>query len=175
MQKNPDNNEFHPVHNLSTKTTPEQENRKTFNSKRKPAQHYDIDDLVPITKTQFATGAKLKTKNSGPYKVTKVKPNDRYDIEKVGLHEGPSKTSTSAVNMKRWPRISIIKKLLPCFRNKSIMIEGSLKSHKSTLLNFFTKLSICDCISSNDNNHLVHPNNIPNSHSSREMAAIKET
>lgn len=51
------------------------ENRKTFNAKRKPARKYEVDDLVAISKTQFSTGSKLKSKNLGPYKVTKVKQN----------------------------------------------------------------------------------------------------
>lgn len=80
-----------------------EENRQTYNSKRKEATLYKIGDLVLISRTQFGTGMKLRPKNYGPYRVTKVKGCDRYDVEKVGDHEGPGKTSTSSDNMKKWP------------------------------------------------------------------------
>lgn len=87
-----------------------QENKQTFNAKRKDAHEYKVDDLVAVTKTQFSTGAKLKPKLQGPYKVTKTKGNERYEIKKVGQHDGPNttSTSTSADNMKPWPTINVI-------------------------------------------------------------------
>jgi len=40
----------------------------------------------------------------GPYRVTKAKRLDRYDVEKADLDaEGPVKTTTSADHMKKWP------------------------------------------------------------------------
>lgn len=78
------------------------ENRKSFNKFRKDAIIYKVDDLVSIARTQFGTGMKLRAKNYGPYKIKVVKGNDRYEVEKVGCHEGPGKTTTSADNMKPW-------------------------------------------------------------------------
>lgn len=112
------------------------ENRKQFNSKRKPAKQYQVDDLVSIAKTQFATGAKLKPKNVGPYKIVKVKGNDRYDVERVGIHERPFKTNSSADNMKAWPRISIIRRLIPQLCTKSMKFEGSNLHFSNCLQNF---------------------------------------
>lgn len=80
----------------------QEENRKGFNKKRKDAKTYDIDDLVAIKRTQFVNLSKLKSKYLGPYRITKVKRNDRYDVEKVGVGEGPRRTSTSANFMKPW-------------------------------------------------------------------------
>lgn len=61
----------------------QEENRKSFNKKRKTPRRYSVNDLVTIAKTQFSTGAKLKTKDIGPYKVTKVKQNERYEVKKL--------------------------------------------------------------------------------------------
>lgn len=83
----------------------QEENRKTFNSSRKESSKYNIGDLVAIKRTQFGVGLKLKAKYLGPYRVTKVKRNDRYDLEKVDSStEGPIKTGSTADQMKRWPR-----------------------------------------------------------------------
>lgn len=131
------------------------ENRKTFNQKRKKAHNYKIDDLVAITKTQFSTGAKIKPKLHGPYKVIKSVGNERYEIEKLGQHDGPSKTSTSADNMKPWPTIntltlmnnenpstsydSITSKDNQTKRQFTILIEGNIGTGKSTFLKHLEK------------------------------------
>lgn len=80
----------------------QQENQKGFNKRRRPAQSYKKGDLVAIKRTQFASGNKIATKYLGPYKITKAKNNERYDVEKVGHHEGPNKTSTGAEFIKTW-------------------------------------------------------------------------
>lgn len=119
----------------------QEENRRTFNKRRKAAKNYDVDDLVAISKTQFSTGAKLKPKNFGPYKVTKVKQNDRYEVEKVGNIDGPYKTSTSVDNMVSWASINMIKRISPEIQIKSatVFIEGNIGAGKSTLLNFLAQ------------------------------------
>ncbi|GFU56824.1 transposon Ty3-I Gag-Pol polyprotein [Trichonephila clavipes] len=76
------------------------ENRRTYNLRRRQAHKYQLHDLVAIKRTQFGPGLKLKQKYLGPYKVTKVKHNDTYDEEKCDFVDGPSKTSTSAEFMK---------------------------------------------------------------------------
>ncbi|GFX18620.1 transposon Ty3-I Gag-Pol polyprotein [Trichonephila clavipes] len=68
--------------------------------KKKKASLYKEGDLVAIQRTQFGAGLKLRPKFLGPYKVTKVNSNDRYEVEKVGQHDGPNSTTTSADLMK---------------------------------------------------------------------------
>lgn len=80
----------------------QEENILNFNKKRKCPTQYKIGDLVSIARTQFGSGMKLRAKNFGPYEVTKSKGNERYDVAKVGDHDGPGMTSTSADNMKPW-------------------------------------------------------------------------
>ncbi|GFX22932.1 transposon Ty3-I Gag-Pol polyprotein [Trichonephila clavipes] len=79
------------------------ENRRTYNLRRRQAHKYQLHDLVAIKRTQFGPGLKLMQKYLGPYKVTKVKHNDTYDVEKCDFVDGPSKTSTCAEFMKLWP------------------------------------------------------------------------
>ncbi|GFX29131.1 hypothetical protein TNCV_3216661 [Trichonephila clavipes] len=80
----------------------QEENRRTYNRKRKEAHLYKKGDLVAIMRTQFGNKLKLRIKYFGPYQVTKVKPHDRYDVAKIGDHEGPNVTSASADQMKPW-------------------------------------------------------------------------
>ncbi|GFV25544.1 hypothetical protein TNCV_1148141 [Trichonephila clavipes] len=80
----------------------QEENRRTYNRKRKEAHLYKKGDLVAIMRTQFGNKLKLRIKYFGPYQVTKVKPHDRYDVAKIGDHEGPNVTSASADQMKIW-------------------------------------------------------------------------
>ncbi|GFY44819.1 transposon Ty3-I Gag-Pol polyprotein [Trichonephila inaurata madagascariensis] len=76
------------------------ENRRTYNLRCRQAPKYQLHDLVAIKHTQFGPGLKLKQKYLGSYKVTKVKHNDTYDVEKCDFVNGPSKTSTCAQFMK---------------------------------------------------------------------------
>ncbi|XP_072397163.1 uncharacterized protein [Diabrotica undecimpunctata] len=78
------------------------ENKKGYNSRRKRAKIYKEKDLVAIKRTQFGPGLKLKIKFLGPYEIVKVKDNDRYDVVKIGEHEGPMRTSTCAEYLKPW-------------------------------------------------------------------------
>lgn len=82
----------------------QEENRSNYDKKRKESRQYKEGDIVAIKRTQFGAGLKLKPKFLGPYKVTKVKRNNRYDVEKIDSQaEGPNKTSTAADHMKAWP------------------------------------------------------------------------
>ncbi|GFX58969.1 hypothetical protein TNCV_806731 [Trichonephila clavipes] len=74
--------------------TLQSENRKTYNRRRKKASLYKEGDLFAIQRTQFGAGLKLRPKFLGPYKVTKVNSKDRYEVEKVGQHDGPNSTTT---------------------------------------------------------------------------------
>ncbi|GFV83707.1 transposon Tf2-9 polyprotein [Trichonephila clavipes] len=78
------------------------ENKKQYNNHRKPAYNYKPGDTVAIQRTQFGTGLKLRPKYFEPYEVTKVNKHDRYEVQKIGQHEGPNVTSTSADKMKKW-------------------------------------------------------------------------
>jgi len=57
---------------------------------------------VAIKRIQLGPGLKLANKYLGPYSIIKVLRNDRYVVQKVGEHEGPSRTSTSADHIKPW-------------------------------------------------------------------------
>ncbi|GFW80680.1 hypothetical protein TNCV_3235321 [Trichonephila clavipes] len=61
--------------------TLQSENRKTYNRRRKKASLYKEGDLVAIQRTQFGAELKLRPKFLGPYKVTKVNSNYRYEVE----------------------------------------------------------------------------------------------
>ena len=81
----------------------QEENRKTYNLRRKPANLYQLGDIVAIKKTQVTPGSKLKPNFIGPYRIKKVKPNNTYDVEKLHRYtEGPTQTSTCAEFMKQW-------------------------------------------------------------------------
>ncbi|XP_037931375.1 uncharacterized protein LOC119666164 [Teleopsis dalmanni] len=79
--------------------------KKQFDSKRKQENVYNLGDLIAIKRTQFGAGRKLASEYVGPYKVTKVKRNGRYEVEKAANTEGPNNTSTSCDNMKLWKYI----------------------------------------------------------------------
>ena len=80
----------------------QQENRRDYNRNRKPATKYRLNDIVAIKRTQFGPGLKLAIKFLGPYKVIKLKKNDRYRVERIGDGEGPGVTTTGADLMKPW-------------------------------------------------------------------------
>ncbi|GFV03908.1 transposon Ty3-I Gag-Pol polyprotein [Trichonephila clavipes] len=76
------------------------ENHHTYNLRFKQAHKYLLHDQVAIERTQFRSGLKRKRKYFEPYKATKFKHNDIYDVEKCDFVDGTSKTSTCAVFMK---------------------------------------------------------------------------
>lgn len=80
----------------------QEENKKSYNLRRRDPYKYHIGDLVAIKRTQFGPALKLKPKYIGPYKVKKIKGQNSYDVEKHGFHEGPINTSTCAEYMKPW-------------------------------------------------------------------------
>ncbi|GFW07882.1 uncharacterized protein TNCV_3920151 [Trichonephila clavipes] len=82
--------------------TLQSENRKTYNRRRKKTSLYKEGDLVAIQTIRFGAGLKLRPKFLGTYKVTKVNSKDRYEVEKVGQHEGPNSTTISADLMKHF-------------------------------------------------------------------------
>ncbi|GBN06810.1 hypothetical protein AVEN_119366-1 [Araneus ventricosus] len=84
----------------------QEENRRNYAKKRKKAHQYKVGDFVAIQRTQFGTDLKLRPKFFGLYEVIEVKMKDRYDVKKVGQHEGPNITSTAADHMKIWSRIT---------------------------------------------------------------------
>ncbi|KAL0881567.1 hypothetical protein ABMA27_001398 [Loxostege sticticalis] len=82
----------------------QEENRRTYNKKRKEGEKYLLGDIVAIQRTQFGNALKLKPKFYGPYRVTKVLGRDRYEVEKIDRgKEGPMRTTSAVDCMKRWP------------------------------------------------------------------------
>ncbi|XP_028042638.1 uncharacterized protein K02A2.6-like, partial [Bombyx mandarina] len=49
----------------------QEENRKTYNKRRKVGEMYKVGDLVAIQRTQFGNALKLKPKFYGPYRITR--------------------------------------------------------------------------------------------------------
>ncbi|GFU59554.1 uncharacterized protein TNCV_2012431 [Trichonephila clavipes] len=78
------------------------ENRKIYNRRRKEKLRYKESRFSEDSKRTHRAGLKLRPKFLGPYKVTKVNSKDRYEVEKVGQHEGPNSTATSADLMKHF-------------------------------------------------------------------------
>ena len=78
----------------------QEENKRNFDKRRKSAKQYLRGDLVAIKRTQFGPGLKFGGKFLGPYRVLRTMWNDRYMVEKVGEHEGPTHTSATADFMK---------------------------------------------------------------------------
>ncbi|XP_050540370.1 uncharacterized protein LOC126905012 [Daktulosphaira vitifoliae] len=83
----------------------QEEQRKTFNKKRKEAHKYHLDDLVAILRTQFKPLSKIHKKFLGPYQITKRRGPDRYEMVKIGESEGPIRTSSGVDYMKPWSQI----------------------------------------------------------------------
>lgn len=84
------------------------ENRKSYNLRRKPATKYKEGDVVAVKRTQFGGGLKLKSKFLGPYHVTKIKPNNTYDVSRIGEGEGSKQTTTCAEYMEPLPKSGTI-------------------------------------------------------------------
>ncbi|XP_044265801.1 uncharacterized protein LOC123012082 [Tribolium madens] len=62
----------------------QQRQKKHFDSKRRPAKHYEVGRQVLVRKVLPSNddkSKKLLPKYSGPYVITKVLPHDRYVIE----------------------------------------------------------------------------------------------
>jgi hypothetical protein len=67
-----------------------EENIENYNRKRKMAKEYKPGDQVAIKRkrTEFETNAKILPKYLGRYEVIKKIGNDRYDVKKIGTHDG---------------------------------------------------------------------------------------
>lgn len=81
-------------------------NKRNFDKTRKPAVAYKVGELVAVKRTQFVAGRKLANEYLGPYEVTGIKRNDRYNVRKAANYEGPNITTTSADHMKLWSYIT---------------------------------------------------------------------
>lgn len=78
----------------------QQEISSSYNKKRKSPISYKVDDLFAIKRTQYGPTLKINRNYLGPYCVTKVNGHDRYEVEKVAVHERPSSTTSAADYMK---------------------------------------------------------------------------
>lgn len=80
----------------------QEENRRTYDRKRKVVHQYVVKDWMAIKKTQFSVGAKVQPSYLGPYEVVRVMRNDRYVLQKVGDGPGPISMTSAADFMKSW-------------------------------------------------------------------------
>lgn len=80
----------------------QEKNRRYYNCRRKEARKYKCGDWVAILKTQLSPGSKVQPIFLGPYRVTKVEPNNRHEVQRVGDGQGPKTTLTAADFMKPW-------------------------------------------------------------------------
>ena len=79
----------------------QEENKKGHNKMCTEANVYKEGDLVAIKRTQFGPGLKINKKYLGPYKITQIKGNDRYEVIKIDDdEEGPRITTSAADYMK---------------------------------------------------------------------------
>ncbi|GFW04644.1 hypothetical protein TNCV_3066621 [Trichonephila clavipes] len=86
---------------LDTKLKEPNKSKAHFVKKRK--QHiYKKDEPVTIKRTQFRTRLKLRPNFYGTLPNKDRQTPDRYEVEKVGQHEGPHLTSTAVDFMKMW-------------------------------------------------------------------------
>ncbi|XP_070136089.1 uncharacterized protein [Drosophila bipectinata] len=76
--------------------------KKYYDLRRKPEVNYKVGDLVAIRRTQFIAGKKLAGEYLGPYEISKVNRNGRYEVRKAADVEGPCNTSTCCDHMKLW-------------------------------------------------------------------------
>ncbi|GBM12627.1 hypothetical protein AVEN_146802-1 [Araneus ventricosus] len=81
----------------------QEENRKTYNLKRREPKPYRVGDLVAIKRIQFGPNLKLKPKYFGPYSITRAKGGN--DVIKEGNHER-SNFTTCAEYLKPWNTMS---------------------------------------------------------------------
>jgi len=78
----------------------QEENRRMFNQSRRAATVYKTGDLVAIKRIQFSLGLKIKQKFLGPYKVSQINGNNRYEVSQIGNGDGPKMTTTAVDYMK---------------------------------------------------------------------------
>lgn len=82
--------------------------KESHNSKTTPARQYNLNDLVKITKVSFneniGKSKKLLPKFIGPYQVTKILGNDRYQVSNIPGFAKTKKyvTVVSADRMRPW-------------------------------------------------------------------------
>lgn len=80
----------------------QEENKRTYNLRRREPIKYKLEDLVAIKRT-LGPGRKLQAKYVGPNIIVRVKSNNTYDVMRTIPGDGPTKTSTYAEYMKPWP------------------------------------------------------------------------
>ena len=77
-----------------------------FDARRFKPPHYEVGDVVMVASNPAATGQsrKLAPKYKGPFKITAVLPNDRYEVRDLReMRKSAGKRSVVAVDsIKRW-------------------------------------------------------------------------
>ena len=80
----------------------QEENCRSFNENRIPAIEDRIGDVVAVVRKQWGPSLKLSIRSFGPYRITKVKENDWYDVEKIGDGDGSIYTNAGAEDITPW-------------------------------------------------------------------------
>ena len=82
------------------------EQKRRFDARRFKPPHYNVGDVVMVASSPIATGAsrKLAAKAKGPFKVTAVLPNDRYEVQDLrDLKKSTNRRSVVAVDsLQKW-------------------------------------------------------------------------
>ena len=82
------------------------EQKKRFDAGRFEPPQYNVGDVVTVVAKKVATGEsrKLTAKAKGPFKVTAVLPNDRYEVQDLrDLKKSPNQRSTVSVDsLSKW-------------------------------------------------------------------------
>ncbi|CAH1994471.1 unnamed protein product [Acanthoscelides obtectus] len=98
--------------------------KERFDKTRIQAKKYLVDDVVMVLKTDApCTGAsrKLVPKYKGPFKVTKVLYNDRYEVVDLRENYKRYKTVVAADKMKPWILLRGRYKMLYCLKRVQIL------------------------------------------------------
>uniref|UniRef100_A0A182WUC3 Integrase zinc-binding domain-containing protein n=1 Tax=Anopheles quadriannulatus TaxID=34691 RepID=A0A182WUC3_ANOQN len=79
------------------------ENRRSYNLRKRPARKYEKGDLVALPVTQFGPGIKYRQRFYDPYVVKEILEHDRLSLRKLDDDaEGPSQTTTACSAVKPW-------------------------------------------------------------------------
>lgn len=108
--------------NISRKMTSDQRKQKVrFDKSRKAPRLYKNGEVVMVMRTDApctGTSKKLLAKFKGPFKVTRVLPNDRYEVQDMREGFRKRKTVVSVEKMKPW---IILKGKNPYFDERKVL------------------------------------------------------
>ncbi|KAL0870576.1 hypothetical protein ABMA27_005541 [Loxostege sticticalis] len=111
----------------------QEKQKEIFDKKRKQARKYQIGDLVRIEKVVHSVGKsrKLLPKLSGPYKITKILENDRYEVCDTPITK----------KGKKYTGVYAVDKIFPCISNAKC-VERKVRQAQSALSAKCTKRKV---------------------------------